>query len=407
MRNSSPSVSYGLRGRVLTAGVFIGIAAAYWLERGRNAGWGDSLGFLVAALEGFSWSVNATGHFLYSAMNAFLLRLFPAIDPVSLITAASMGFSLAALWQIYRTALLLTGSLTASLAGTLVMAFSFTFWRQAVSIEVYPLQMALLAAFLRETTRDFLAGGNRRHVDRIGITLGLALLVHIQTVLLFPAYAYWCVSRPGAPRTGALRATGWIIAAFLLLVIPAAILPELSMASVFVDFRFAGQVFALDPRILVTGFIKSVVYLVYNFHLFLPVMALGIIHLFRQRRRLFIFYTLIFVPVWGFAFRYPISDNYVFFLPAYLMLALAGASGFALLSDRYRLRKQLTPAILVTAAFLSPGVYRSAVYSAESFPSFREAFAPVRYKGGAAYYLWPGLRHTPDPLILVRRQYPG
>jgi hypothetical protein len=407
MRNSSFRAPNSFRSNGIAAVVFLGIAMVYWHERGRNPGWGDSLGFLNAALEGFSWSVNATGHFLYSAMNAFILRLFPPADPVRLLTAASIGFSLFALWQIFRTALLLTGNPMASLAETLVLAFSFTFWRQAVSIEVYPLHMALVAAFLRETTRDFIDGGGRGHANRIGILLGLALLVHIQTVLLLPAFAFRAFARRGTSWTDTLRAAAWILAAFLLLVIPAAILPELTVASVFVDFRFSGQVFALNPRILTVGFIKSLAYLLYNFHFFLPLMALGIVRLYRQRRRLFLFYLLIFVPVWGFAFRYPISDNYVFFLPAYLILSLAGATGFSFLFERYPFRRLLPAASIVPAACLSPGVYGLAVLLAGSLPSSRDAFAPAGYKGGAVYYLWPGLRHIPDPLVPVRNQYPG
>lgn len=386
--------------------VFLLIGAVYWFERGRNPGWGDSLGFLVSALKGFEWSVNATGHFLYNTLNVLLLRLFPVVDPVTLITASSIVFSIVTLWQIYRTALLVTGDSTASLAGTLILAFSFTFWRQAVSIEVYPLHLVFVATFLREITRDII-NANRHHADLIGIVIGLALFVHIQTILLLPAFAFWRFSRGRTQLSETLRSTCWIVAAFLLLIIPAAVRPELTVKSVFFDFHFAKQVFALDLRTLITGFVKSMVYLIYNFHLFLPLIVLGAKSMYRQHHSLFIMYAWVIIPVWGFAFRYPISDNYVFFIPAYLVFALAGASGFSVLLDLCRSRKLLLYIVIASAVVLSPGVYWAVAHSVHIIPSARTMFLPVRYKGGAAYYLWPGMRQTPDPLILVRRQYPG
>lgn len=402
-RESSRSVSGGHR-RMLTSAVFLAVAAVYWFGRGRNPGWGDGLGFLIGALDGFSWPVNATGHFLYNTLNVFILRLFPSADPVCLLTAVSLVSALLALAFVYQTAMLVTGDFVASLAGMLSLAFSFVFWRHAVSIEVYAPYVALVAAFIRYAVP--VALDDRRVHSGAGVFFALALLVHIETCLLLPAFVVW-MWFAGWRRREVLAASFCVVAAFFTLIIAAAVNPRLTVASVFVDFQFAENVFGFSPDALLRGGVRSIGYLLYNFHLFLPLMVIGAVRLYRHERWLFVFSATVFIPVWGFAFRYTVSDNYVFFLSAYLVLALVAASGFSVIIDAYGARRWLPVVVLATAFAFSPVVYGTAVFSATRLPGVRELLAPVAYKGGAAYYLWPGMRGIPDPLAVVHERYPG
>ena len=118
--NGRPAAGHGIPGmrdRIPAALVLLAVASLYWYGRNRSPGWGDSLGFLVSALEGPSWSVNATGHFLYDNINVMLVSLFSAADPVSILTAASLASALATVVIVYRAVERLTGSQPASACG--------------------------------------------------------------------------------------------------------------------------------------------------------------------------------------------------------------------------------------------------------------------------------------------------
>lgn len=117
--------------------IFSIITGMYLLFQNKTAGWGDSLPFLFFSIQGFSWSVNATGHFLYVNFNSLLITLFPFIDPIQLLTLSSIIFSVLTLFRIYQVVNLLTRNNTAALFSVITMSFSFTFWRQAEIIEVY------------------------------------------------------------------------------------------------------------------------------------------------------------------------------------------------------------------------------------------------------------------------------
>ena len=86
------------------------ITLIYLLLQNKTAGWGDSLPILFYSLEGFSWSVNATGHFLYINFNALIVKLLHFIDPLRLLTLTSIIFSVFCLIRIYKIVKLLTKS---------------------------------------------------------------------------------------------------------------------------------------------------------------------------------------------------------------------------------------------------------------------------------------------------------
>ncbi len=167
----------------------------------------------------------------------------------------------------------------------------------------------------------------------------------------------------------------------------------------FVDYRFGNAVFALSPRILAAGAVRSMAYFLYNFHALIPIIVLGAVVLYRQSRTLFTFLALVVVPVWLFAFRYPVSDSYVFHIPAYLALAVAGAAGFNALFER--LGRPWIAVTLAAVVILSPALYGVTAAATSRIQAIEN---PVRYKGGAVYYFWPGMRQVPDPLDLARSQ---
>ncbi|MCZ7556228.1 MAG: DUF2723 domain-containing protein [Bacteroidia bacterium] len=84
--------------------------------------------------------------------------------------------------------------LIASVIGALAIAFSRTYWRTALSIEVYALHMLMLALLMWALARLLLAmqdtpsqGSVRRHIVVLALLLGLSFSNHMSTVFLLPA----------------------------------------------------------------------------------------------------------------------------------------------------------------------------------------------------------------------------
>jgi hypothetical protein len=369
--------------------------SVYWLERSRGPGWGDSLAFLLSAVQGFSWSVNATAHFLYAHLNAGLVEFLPWADPVVLLTVVSIIFALLTLARVYQIGAVLTGDRYAAMLAALAFGFSFTFWRQAEQVEVYTCAAFLTASALHAVFRD-VQSGSYRHVAAAGIWFGLAALAHIQTVLLLPFFLlYVCLAwRAGKSR----RAVGLSLSAaggaFLLLIVPAAVLPEYTVGSVFFSFGFREEVFHFSLSGLLGGFGISLAYLAYAFHVHLPAMLKGFLDTRREAPLAWGLALTGALPVWAFAMRYPVSDQYVFFLDAYLFLAVFCAFGYR--SYTARLGRYGRVAVAAAAIAASPLVYGAAMAIAPHVPRLAAFGDQKAYKGGLAYYLWPGLRAIPD-----------
>ncbi len=385
--------------RAYAPAVFGFIALVYWWERSRGPGWGDSLGFLLSSLQGFSWTVNATGHLLYNTMIVALVKLLPWIDPVPLLTSLSILFALLTLVRIYQTSLVLAESRFAALMGAIAFGLSFTFWRQAEQVEVYTSAIFFTASAIYFMLADTKTG-TYRHVIAAGVWLGLAVLVHIQTVLLIPLYILYLIrARQVTNEMGpALVSIGAVGAAFLLLIFPAFLLPRYTVASVFFDFNFRDEVVRFSIPGILAGFGVSIAYLVYSFHVHLAAAAAGFLACRRTVPQVFSFIMVGIVPIWVFAMRYPVTDQYVFFLNAYLFVAIFAAYGYKILINALP-GKFAQAAVLIFALAASPAVYEAALVAAIRIPRLAGFHDGRAYKGGLAYYLRPGLRTGPifDP----------
>lgn len=126
----------------------------------------------------------------------------------ALCAALGAGFFTDALWHLLglkavkktgkKKAVLVAMSdstrMIASVIGALAIAFSRTYWRTALSIEVYALHMLMLALLVWALARLFLAmqdasspGAVGRHLVVLALLLGLSFSNHMSTVFLLPA----------------------------------------------------------------------------------------------------------------------------------------------------------------------------------------------------------------------------
>ena len=382
--------------------VFPLIAGIFLLTRNPHVSFGDSLGFLVFACEGFDLDTNATSHFLYNNLNHLALRIFSGSDPIAVLTLFSVCCALAALVQVFRAALVLTGNPAAAALSVVSLGLGFTFWRQAVIIEVYALNSFWVATILLHMIRSWQEDARDQALP-VSLFLGLALLTHIQNLLLLPAYGLFLYFRPRPRRSHTRAGPVLLLAISAVLVILPLTLHTHGLRAVFFEDQYQEAVLGIDWRQLPRGILRSLAYLIYNYHLFLPFLVHGALMAWRSHRQICILLATAGLPFWLFAMRYDVSDNYVFFLTSYLVLSLLAAYSF----DHW-IRRFSPPGLNVIppiAILIAPFVYWAVLQLALLAPSLQARDQQEVYKGGLRYYVWPGQAQSADPLALAQAIY--
>lgn len=369
----------------------------YLLNKNPYAGWNDALGFLADAAEGWSPYTNATSHFLYNNVLHALGAVLPFLSLVTIGTWLSVVCGLWCLWRLYRLLRVLTGDAVLACVPVAMLGLAFTYWQQAEGIEVYAFNNLIAVHYISWAVLD-IRTGTRKHTWWVALFLGLGLLTHIQHILSLPFFIlYLCTGQLGlVKRLGAGLLTA---ALFSVLVIVPLYYHTNSIAAVFFDNRFQDDVTRIDVVQLLVGVAKGLGYLLYNFHVGVLLIGYGCWRLYKTERRLLGWLALLALPYLGFAAKYSVNDNHVFFLLPYLVLMVPTAIGLReLAAGIHRRAHWLLPAqwllpiaLYATVTLLAPQVPRLAQYDQEK-----------SYKGGLSHLLWPGKSMAKDPLAQAR-----
>ena len=378
------------------------VVIIYLWTRNPHPEFGDSLGFILSALEGFDLNTNASSHFLYVNFCYLCVLALPFLPPIWIVSMVSVVFGLMALVLLYQLLRTIHIQVEAALIATGVFAMAFSWWRQVVIIEVYSFHMCLFLGSLKYLLKDWMANESK-NVWRVSFWLGMALWAHIQHLLLLPLFMYYLLSRKDAVGfRKILPISAFLIFLAVLLIIP--LFTQLHpISAVFFDNRSQGAVLGVEWSSLGNGILRSIAYLLYNFHVFIPLILHGIWLCWKKNHQLFYLLLLgVVLPYWGFAMRFNVSDNYVFFLAPYVGLIV-----FCGISLKYWMN-QLTMGKYISVLWLipliiSPIFYVSSLHIARKFPQARSFAETKIYKGGLAYYLWPGRSDAPDPLQLAKQ----
>lgn len=372
-----------------------GLLLLYGLSMNPYPEFGDSLGFVYHASIGFDWATNATSHFLYTNLNHILVLLLPFFSPVFVLSLVSLVFGLLSVEQIRQLGLALKLKSSSALFAAAIFAVGFSWWRQVVTIEVYSMQLFWVLRMLVLMTKDEVEQQYRRGW-RVSLLYGLSLLAHIQNLLLLPLWLYYYVR--GRRRGVALVSPIMAVLLFGILFIPPTLRGTNTYAAIFFDRQFQGEVMQFEIMTVLKGFARSLGYMLYNFHLFLVPVGIGLWQWLQSRQA----WTMALIGsallFWGFAMRYNVNDNYVFFLMPYAVLAIAGGLGYQELAQG---RKWEPWGFLL--ASLSLLVYLLTVLVAMQVPQLERWAESKAYKGGLKYYLYPGRASAPDPVKLAQQ----
>jgi len=344
--------------------------------------------------------------------------------------------------------------------GTLALAFSETYWSQALSIEVYPLHLLLVSLVLllflksqqegdkptRSCRSEESVHAEERNSSASGawygfaFVLGLSFTNHMTTILLVPGFLYLFFGTHGFSRDTWLKVLCALIpfvlglSVYLYLPIRAAQNPVLNWGDPATLEKFLWHVSGKQYRVWILSSIETAVrqlkYFVGGFpsefaYAPLALALVGVIQLYRSSRTIFFFTLILFLSCVLYSVNYDIHDIDSYFLLAYCVTAVwitYGAGAFLGLQTSYRRMALsilgcvgigLTPLPLLYKTVDESGDYTVEDYTKNLFDSFEKNALVLTYQWdyfvSPSYYLQLVEGHRTDVTVidkeLLRRSW--
>ncbi len=327
-------------------------------------------------------------------------------------------------------------NLWAAAIAVLCLAFSATFWSEALSIEVYALHLVFFAgvtlSFLGALVVDARTPGKR--ADRLwlvfALLLGLSFSHHMMTVLCLPAFIYLYFSHYGFTAHAWKKIARGLpvffagLAAYVYLPLRSAQGPVMSWGDIDSFSRFWFHVSAGQYRYKMFASLDSAESKFRGFVTGLPAQfgyvplllaAVGLWALYRRSRRLLAFSVILLLTSLFFSFNYGFDDPN-FYLNAYVAVGLwiaFGVHALITLGSQRRIRLATCTFCLLCVGFPLGLNYRavdqSGNYAVEEYtrnmlrslePGAVVLTSQYIYFSAPAYYLQLVERVRPDVLIL-------
>jgi len=263
--------------------------------------------------------------------------------------------------------------INASSAGaSLILAFSETFWSQAVSVEVYSLHIFFLALvlvtfmkanFYSETSgsaRPVLASGALWAL--FSFSVGLSFTNHMTTVLLAPGLIYLYVATQGFTaaswkRLGLMGVPFLLgLSVYMYLPIRAAQSPALNWGNTATLEKFLWHLSGKQYRVWIFSSTESAARQLEYFvstvpeefaYIGIALAVVGLTYLMRSHRLMFIGTVLLFVTCVSYSINYDIHDIDSYFLLAYFCTALWAGFGILIVGSWLVARRALKKSVVL------------------------------------------------------------
>ncbi|HUU98534.1 MAG TPA: DUF2723 domain-containing protein [Phycisphaerae bacterium] len=283
---------------------------------------------------------------------------------------------------------------TPAVVGALSLAVAHTFWQHCALAEVYTVSTALLVTELL-CLRQYARHGNSRWLVLLFLTNGVGVSNHVLAVLSLACYGimllWLLLRRKVAVNTVILSGLAWLLGAGLYLgmilgeIMSGAGVGETARSALF-GSHYERYVLNLVPggRLLV----NSLQYLALNFPTPVALLALtGLLALPTMRPRLFarvLGGLLVVHLLW--AVRYDVVDQYTFFIPSVVLIALLIGVGAERFLQRRRARWR---GVLIVGALLPAIVYIPLPQIARAAGLKTGVSRKVPYRNEYKYFLHP------------------
>jgi hypothetical protein len=327
---------------------------------------GDTGGFQAAVL----WPENSArrAYPLYYTLAEPFIRAVSAANPARGLNLFSAIFAAVAAGLLAVLGGRLTGSPLAGAAAGLLLAFSFTFWTQAIIAEVYSLHLALVAGCLLALSA-FAARPTRSRLALFFAVYAVAFGNHLSMILFLVPFTVFLLQVHPRPRELFARST-----ILLALVIAAA--GALQYAPTFMYVwssidappAWSDRLTAFWVDVTKADWREEMVLGVASSQLWnrlqmwawdarqqfgiagLALAAIGAIRLWSLSKPWAVFVWLAYAITTAFALTYNVGDTHVFLLPGHFVLALAIAAALGGWRSE-RLRYTLASLALLYAAW--------------------------------------------------------
>jgi hypothetical protein len=374
--------------------LFIIFSLIYYIGSFSKIPFGDCMAFIVITEQNEIETIaTPMSHLLY-VDTAILVKNVTGLNAIDANRLLVVFSAVVSLTLVYLTLRNLTKINWASIAATIVFGFSFTFWKNAEIVEVYTYNALWLTSFYFCIINAFISHKKNTYIILSGLFLGISIWLHIQNFLLIPAYILFLFYFKSERKSIAYSLGVFSILFSLLFIINYS--QGESIYSPFLNYEghWVEDSFKKSFSEYLLDLVKSVLYLIYNFNVFVVIGILGMTMLYKENRKMFYTFFLAAVCIYGFATFYAVSDNYIFFLPFNIIFALA--IGYGLTSGKYLFFKKLSWICILIPVFY----YLS--FSIVSCTTKGKNLNDLKsYKGGLGYYMLPWMNHNKGILEFV------
>lgn len=337
-------------------------------------------------------------HPVHYYLGRLAIRL-PAIGPALGITLLSSFAGAIAVANVALTLSLLVRNRWAVIVGAAGLMMAHTFWQHATHTESYALTAALLTTEWL-LLAVFAVTGRSGCLPLLALTNGLGIATHLLAVLALPmdiVIMVWAVRRRRCTLRLALGAAAlWLLGTLPYSELVLAMYLETGSLTETLHSALLGSYASnvLNTRLTLHNVLLSVGYVAYNFPgLTIPLALLGARAALSGRLfphwvgRVLLGELLIFTL---FVARYPIVDQYTFFFPIYMILALLAGIGLAAVLERAsdRRRNYMVGAAALTVAW-TPIVFLGTSYTLAASGSLRSLVGNKPYRDGYRAFFLP------------------
>lgn len=274
--------------------------------------------------------------------------------------------------------------------GSLVLAFSRTFWFQSTSVEVYSLHVLLISIIILFLIKAFIISGKENETKiwfYFAVVLALGFTNHMTTLLILPGVAYLYFLKYKLSKASVKRVLLMIgifipvlVVIYTYLPISASQKPILNWGNPIDIERILRHVSGKQYQVWLFSSTeaaeKQLVYFFeslpgeFSFVLILSVIGM-IVSLFKARR-LFFFLLITFLSTVLYSINYDINDIDAYFLLAYFVLAFfAALCAFNILNQKnisQKISSLILTVFLIILFYLNFGkVNQSEVYTFEDY----------------------------------------
>lgn len=396
--------------KTITFLIFLVFFVIYYAGSFSKISFGDCIGFVLdVEKREFLPDFMPLTHFLYLNTAIFLSK-YLGMDSVSIMRMMSILPAAMTVSLVFYLIKEFIEEYWIAVMSTLVFGFSFTFWRSAETVEVYTFNALWVILFLVFSVKA-LKNQSKKYIIISGLILGLSLWVHIQNIMLIPAYLILLYILRSNRKKIALSFLTFLIPFLLMFLVN--YMQGMAPQYTFVSKKgpWVQDTFSQNMLDIVKDIVKAALFLLYNFNIFILFSFAGVIYLYKNFRleSLFLFTASLFTL--GFATFYAVSDNYVFFIPFYIIFSIFIASGIKKFNAKYAMKKLIfTPALI-------PLFYILSLQIVSLLPQGKQFHEAKLYKGGLHYYMLPWLNNnigcieftldngqTEDNVIALREQ---